>query len=561
VILPVFIPTLGLALLPGGTGPGGDDIRIENPMADLRRDLKRGVDVPLLRVTTDDPNPNYLRIAVLNRFSENEWSSGDRDVPTDQLATGVMPTLIGVPESVRRTEYHYEVTVGGEFESIWLPTQAPISRIEAPGDWRYDVATMDFLSGDEDLTTENLSYSMTGVELDLSAAAMARAPATGGQVSDNFTELPDELPEMVRALALEVTKDAPTRLEKGQALQEWFRETGGFEYTTDTEPGNGTDELERFLSEGDGGREGYCEQFASAMAVMARSVGIPARVAVGFLEPQQLGDRTWEYSAWDLHAWPELFFPGSGWVRFEPTPAGRAESVPGYTTEDVEQFGGPSGPSDASQSDLLPSRGPSAAAQPRDTATDTADDEDESAFPWLAVGGGIAGGIAVVALLLLPRTIRRRRTRVRVGAGPEAAWAELRDTAIDLGVPWPDGRSPRETRMRLVDYLGAPVGRDTPERPRHGADVAPDAVLALDRIVLSLERLRYARAGEAGDLDELQADLQTVVASLQGGATRRARRRAEWWPRSVIGRQRSSLRSVTAAPITVRHGGVVDHVG
>jgi hypothetical protein len=115
--------------------------------------------------------------------------------------------------------------------------------------------------------------------------------------------------------------------------------------------------------------------------------------------------------------------------------------------------------------------------------------------------------------------------------------------------------------MRLVDYLGAPVGRDTPERPRHGADVAPDAVLALDRIVLSLERLRYARAGEAGDLDELQADLQTVVASLQGGATRRARRRAEWWPRSVIGRQRSSLRSVTAAPITVRHGGVVDHVG
>jgi transglutaminase-like putative cysteine protease len=561
VVLPVFIPTLGLAVFPGGNGEGGNDIRIENPMADLRRDLTRGDDIPLMRVRTNDPDPGYLRISVLNRFSENEWSSGDRDVPTDHLATGQLPPLVGVSDSVPRTLTGYDITINNEFDSIWLPTQSPISRIEAPGDWRYDVATMDFLSGDQDLNTEGISYSMTGVKLQLSAESMARAPATAGQVSDDFTDLPDELPEMVRALTLEVTKDAPTRFEKAQALQEWFRTTGGFTYDLTADQGNGTNDLVRFLSNDDGGRTGYCEQFASAMAVMARVVGIPARVAVGFLKPAQIDDETWEYSAWDLHAWPELFFPGSGWVRFEPTPSGRASGVPSYTTQRVAQIDGPSEASGPSASNLLPSRGPSASAVPTDAADDGSSDGDQSGFPWLAVGGGTGGFLLVVALLLLPRTLRGRRTHARVGAGAEAAWLELRDTAIDLRVPWPADRSPRETRDLLVDHLGVPVDHDTPERPRHGADVAPEAVTALDRIVLAVERLRYARGHDQTEPGALRAELELVLASLHGGATRRARRRAAWWPRSVLTRKPSSRRAPLASPINARHGGVVDHVG
>ncbi len=560
VILPVFIPTVGLAVFPGGNGQGGNDIRIENPMADLRRDLRRGDDIPLMRVRTDDPDPGYLRISVLNRFSENEWSSGDRDVPTDQVANGELPPLVGVADTVPRTQNEYEISINNDFESIWLPTQSPISQIVAPGDWRYDLATMDFLSGDDGLTTEDITYSMTGVKLQLSAEAMARAPATAGQVSDDFTDLPDELPEMVRALTLEVTKDAPTRFEKAQALQDWFRNTGGFTYDLTSEQGNGTNDLVRFLSKEDGGRTGYCEQFASAMAVMARVVGIPARVAVGFLKPVQVDDETWEYTAWDLHAWPELFFPGSGWVRFEPTPAGRASGVPDYTTQRIDQVDNPSNASGPTASDLLPSRGPSVSAIPTDAVSDNGSDEDQAGFPWLPVGGGTAGALLAVGLLLLPRTLRRRRTHARVGAGPEAAWMELRDTAIDLRVPWPADRSPRETRDRLVDHFGAPVDDDTPERPRHGADVAPEAVTALDRIVLAVERLRYARGHEQADPGALRAELEEVLAALQGGATRSARRRAAWWPKSVLTRRPSARRAPAASPINARHGGVVDHV-
>lgn len=559
IFLPLLIPTMSLNLLEGGTGPGGGDIVIENPMADLRRDLDRGEDIPLLQVQTDDPGPAYLRIAVLNRFLDNEWSSGDRDVPTEQRANGEMPDLQGVAGTVARTEYDYDITVGSNFQSRWLPTQAPITAIDAAGDWRYDVKTMDFLSGDGDETTEGLRYSMTGVKLELSAESMAQAGSSGGQVGTEYVELPDGFPSVVNNLAFQVTRNAVSRFEKAQVLQDWFREEGGFTYDLDADPGNGTDDLVRFLTEGEGGRTGYCEQFAASMAVMARSVGIPARVAVGFLTPTKVGRDTWEYSTDDMHAWPELFFPGSGWVRFEPTPPGRASGVPGYTTDQVPETGDENAPAVPRQDDELPDRGDSGSAAADESVPDAADADEARAISWFPVLGGLAGVLVVVALLLLPRVVRRNRARARIGAGPEAAWLELRDTAVDLRVPWPADRSPRETRDQLVEHLGAPLDSDTPDRPQHGPDFAPDAVPALDLIVLALERLRYARS-DATAAPALRAELETVLASLNGGATRRARRRARWWPASVLSPKHRASRGVSEQ-ITARHGGVVDHVG
>ena len=92
VFAPLLVPTLSLGLFGFGPGDGpGSDIAVDNPMTDLRRDLLRTEDVPLLRVTTDDPSPSYLRIAALNRFNDNEWSTGDRDIPVDQRADGEVP--------------------------------------------------------------------------------------------------------------------------------------------------------------------------------------------------------------------------------------------------------------------------------------------------------------------------------------------------------------------------------------------------------------------------------------------------------------------------------------
>lgn len=560
VVLPLLIPTLNLHLFDFGRGNGdGNNISITNPMTDLKRDLVQGNDTPLLRFTTDDPHPDYLRISVLNRFSNNEWSSGDRDVPSTNLADGELPQLTGVSPTLNRTEHHYEVSVYQNFSSTWLPTMSPITSINAAGDWRYDGSTMDFIAGKDGLDTAGLNYSMTGAKLALSVDSLVNATASSGLVSKAYTETPPGMPSLVRTLANDVTQNAPSRFEKAVALQNWFRDKGGFTYDTRVASGNGTDELVSFLSETGDGRTGYCEQFSSAMAVMARMLGIPSRVAVGFLEPSRIGPKTWEYSAHDLHAWPELFFPGSGWVRFEPTPAGRAATVPSYTTQVVPAIDpvGPSG--NPTASDELPSRGASASASPTKAAAASSRGDSGSSFPWLGLLGGFGTAALAALVLLLPRSLRRRRREGRLAGGPEEAWAELRATALDLGVPWPEGRSPRDTRRHLADHLGRPVEEGTAERPAHGAEVAPEAVSALDRVVRELELLRYARG--SGDPGDVRADVETCLLALEGGASRSARRRAAWWPRSVV----SGLRRVTATgtqrPVEARYGGVVDHVG
>lgn len=563
LVVPAAIPTLELEAFDFGPGSGGGgDINIENPMVDLRRDLIRGPDRPLLRVVTDDPDPSYLRIAVLNRFSSETWSSGDRDVPPANRAGGPMPSLEGVDPSVSRREYEYAIRATDEFTSTWLPTQTHVSRVEAPGDWRYDRDTRDFLASQDDLDTAGMGWDFTSVELALDADDLADAASGAGLVSDEFTALPSGLDEEIRRLALEVTEGKPSRFEKAVALQSWFRRGGGFRYDDTNSGANGAEDLAKFLSDGPGGRTGYCEQFAASMAVMARILGIPARVAVGFLRPTQVAADTYVYSSHDLHAWPELYLAGAGWVRFEPTPGDRANTVPDYTTQPITAPDSQptSNPSQDDLRDPAPSsRAPSAGPDSQDTAG--AEGEDEG-LPWLPVLVGVAVALLLVLVALAPRFVRRRRRAARLAGGPEDAWAELADTVRDLASSWPRARSPRQTAQALVQRFGTPPDEHTPARPRRGPEVNPEAVDALDRIVLALEVERYAER-EPGPAGSWAGDVETCVLALAGGSTLRARRWAEWWPRSLWARDRVVSRPVEDDDESRRpaHAGVVDHVG
>ena len=97
-------------------------------------------------------------------------------------------------------------------------------------------------------------------------------------------------------------------------LQDWFRTE--FTYSTDIPDGHGNSAIESFLED----RVGYCEQFAGTFAAMARSLGIPARVAVGFTQGELQDDGSYLVLGRNAHAWPEVWFDGYGWVPFEPTP-------------------------------------------------------------------------------------------------------------------------------------------------------------------------------------------------------------------------------------------------
>ncbi|QCW51182.2 hypothetical protein FE634_13615 [Nocardioides dongxiaopingii] len=585
VLVPLAVPTFDFSIF--DTGPGGDrdgDIQITNPMADLRRDLVRGDDIDLITVRTDDPSPDHLRISVLNRFTDNEWSAGDRDVPTSNLAQGELPLLEGVEGSVATevASYDYDVEIADELESRWLPTQAPINRIVADGDWRWDPSTMDFLASDEDLDTSGMSYDMTAVELAYDENRLLSLDANAEAVSDELTELPDDFSSVevvdeggttsVATLARRVTTNSTSDFEAAVLLQQWFRRDGGFTYDDSPDTTRvGSDELASFLSVGEGGRTGYCEQYSAAMGVMARTLGIPARVAVGFLQPdgpEQTGEEnTYVYSAHDLHAWVELYFPGAGWVLFDPTPPQRVSqsTLPDYTDAAIEPAPVPSVTQVPEETRPTATRPP----EPPVPSTDqpdqqTADDDaaaDGSGVPWGWLLTGLAVVVVLVLLVRLPRLLRGRQRARRLAAGPEAAWAELRATALDLGRRWPEGRSPRETAAVLTGWFGAPVAPDaagTDERPPHGPGVAPEAEAALARIVAQVERSRYARHHdtEAGSYDD---DVQTCATALTLGATPRARRRAAWLPVSAF--QRHDSPGTTAAPDSSdERGRRVEHI-
>jgi hypothetical protein len=243
------------------------------------------------------------------------------------------------------------------------------------------------------------------------------------------------------------------------ALQEWFTTSGGFRYSTAVADADA--DMASFL----GRRVGYCEQFAAAMAVMARTLGIPARVMVGFTSGR-VHDGVWSITDSDAHAWPELLMGSAGWVRFEPTPRADSISLPSYASAEVAVG--------------QPSQGP----QPAPSASDRrggvpAGSADRGGT---ARGGTAAGhwpGIAVVLLLLalgatpaVMRWSRRRRRDYDGPDGPSAAYREVVDTMIDLGRGRPGG-SERATLLMLAEGL------------------TPQALGAAGRIATAVERARY----------------------------------------------------------------------
>ncbi len=542
VIVPVFIPTLSASFFDGngpGSGGGGDSVSISNPMVDLKRDLSRGQDVDLVWVTTPDPSPSYLRISVLDFFDGKTWKPSGRDIPVEQRAEGRMPRPPGLEPDVARTEVPYRIDISSAFDSRWLPAPYPVFSIEAAGDWRYDTSTMDFISAADGQTTEGMSYDLEALQVEPTAEDLAVAGPTSEEVFTPNTALPSSLPDSVRELARAVTEQEAGKFDKAVRLQQWFREDGGFSYSLERSPGNGVDELERFLSTEPNGRVGYCEQFAAAMAVMGRTLGIPSRVAVGFLRPDRVNGDQYVYSAHDMHAWPEMYFEGTGWVRFEPTPQTRATGVPAYTTQ-----GTPSDEPTQNPSSQNPNQGQNPFDQQEGVAPTPVDKTGGggSDNTTQSVLTGFIGALVVLALLGAPRltrfVVRRRRwdRATEPVAVAEAAWSELRDSAIDLGLPWDDSVTLRTRARSLVGSFGEPgePGRkedDRTRRPVTGPQANPEATVALQRLVEFLERARYSRAV---DMQDVTDDVMLCVQAMRDGSTRQHRVRATWLPESLV---------------------------
>ncbi|MEW8969549.1 transglutaminaseTgpA domain-containing protein [Mesobacillus jeotgali] len=143
-----------------------------------------------------------------------------------------------------------------------------------------------------------------------------------GAFVSKYTQIPEGLPDRVVELAEEITKDKETWLEKAQAIEKYFRSNEFvYDQTNVAVPDEDQDYVDQFLFET---KRGYCDNFSTSMVVMMRSIGIPARWVKGYTEGEYIdtlenGRRLYEVTNNNAHSWVEGYFPGVGWVPFEPT--------------------------------------------------------------------------------------------------------------------------------------------------------------------------------------------------------------------------------------------------
>jgi transglutaminase-like putative cysteine protease len=291
-----------------GNGPALD------PFISISAQLSGDQRVDLFKVQTS--YPQYWQLYVLDQFDGEGWRSSDPDGTEGGQIVNVSPPP---PDSETKTSYNFTILSGFDSGHVLpMPEQIipPANLIDAAGD--LDV-TWDpyleraFVEGGLD---EGLEYTFrsrivvpTPEELD---HVQDLAPVQYGR----WTELPEDLDPRFEQIAQEWTADAASAYDKVFAIQRHFH-SNGFTYNSDVDVADDEDALLTFLTQT---KTGFCQQYAAAMAVLVRELGIPARVVVGYRAGTLQDDGTYLVQSTDAHAWVEVFFEGYGWLPFEPTP-------------------------------------------------------------------------------------------------------------------------------------------------------------------------------------------------------------------------------------------------
>ncbi|MCC2031046.1 transglutaminase family protein [Microbacterium allomyrinae] len=511
-----------------GTGPGID------ATLQLGDDLRRPQEVEVLRLRTDSANVPYLRATTLTRFEGGVWEP-DR-VRTVPLASELALGEVSVDPDIRVTEYTTDVEVL-YLESVWAPIPYPAVTVTGlEGDWGavpYN-RTVVAQSG----STQGQSYEVVANQPRPTLEQIRALSAGGEQVRDETTELPTDTPPIIAQLAAEVTAEATNDYDRLTALQRWFRGSE-FSYSLDAPvedgfDGSGAEAVAQFLEQ----REGYCVHFASAFALMARTLSMPSRVVVGYLPGQPTNDAigaepVYSVTSSQLHAWPEVYFGGLGWIAFEPTSGlgvptsfSPAAALPGQSGEPGES---------------APAASPSATAP---TGVDETDPEQQRGGTAAGAAGTavdpvplVAVAVVVVIVLALPflvRELRRRQLDIAARRGDAAAaWQTVQDAAIDLGISVPASETPRAFAQRLIVEHGVPASE-------------------INVVLIAIERVSYSRAGTRSYwIGDAAADAAAAVRVSLLAATPPARRiLALLAPRSLVIRPGSVY--AAGAPVRAR---------
>lgn len=499
----VALGALAPWLLPGYGEPagldlgGGSDPRGYQPIVDIGDRLTLPVDRTVLRVASD--RRVYLRLAALDTFDANTWRlgppgsssfvpdqselyAGDRELPFETAIASADTTVVDV-----------EVV---DLENIYVP--APYQPVQVNGDAADDMVWSrvgGFLATGQLSENELGGTLRTGVVPGLRYQVVAAIPDP--TIDDLRAAEPDPA-EVAPWLQLPGGADAWSRyaeqaqqvyestgavstVDRALALQYWFTTSGGFDYALDgIDPLRGPNPLEAFVFDT---RTGYCEYFATAMAVMLRASGIPARVAVGFLpgdlvvppDPEAGEPRgVYEVSTSDAHAWVEVLFPGQGWIKFDPTPRTDGTTlVPDEENLDPEFLPEEAQDLLADSADSVPVPDTPDLPDPDlpDPTTTPGGTDADGATTWVRWAAVL---VALVAVGGVAAALRRRERPTMTGraAALEAQRRVLR-TAARLGAP----RREHETAGEVLHRL-ASSGRCDPEAAAALAAIGQQAAFA-----------------------------------------------------------------------------------
>jgi len=500
----VVVGVLLAGLLPGFGDPPWYELRAhstttltDNPIVQLRTNLVATDSGAVMRVRS--PEPVYLRSTALDTYSDAEvWeTSGIEPRPLDD---GFVP---GGTFTNRRREVRVHVV--DVTDGVLVPAPSGAVRFDAPRGItpRYDPRTSTFTFGDNRLQSgQRYTVVSSRPQLNPDVVASLDTPAPA-----RLTELPGSMPPEVEQFARRIVDDAgaTTPFTQALAIQNELRT---WEYSLRPPPGHSGVAMRTFLEQ----RVGYCEQFAGTMAVMLRTLGIPARVAVGFtpgtVDPDD--PTLWTVSWANAHAWVEVRFGGE-WLAFEPTPRSDGNvlvpSVSDITPDSTAQV-----------PDITTGNGDPAASDEFDIF-DEREALQNRANQATPAGGGIGGGagqvtrrltdpslvtavvLLLVAAVLVLIALGRRASTV---TGPTERILAVRDRigrlGHGLGVPAPAWETDREYLSRLApdtEHARELVAAVTTARyaPAVDADVADRAERAGEALSAELlaDRPRWQR--------------------------------------------------------------------
>ncbi|MBI4259364.1 MAG: transglutaminase domain-containing protein [Actinobacteria bacterium] len=340
------VAALAPGILPGFRAPpiveidsSAAGVSSVNPLVSVAASLQRDDPVELFTVSSTSLQgvsvATYWRMLALDRFDGTVWDTDDIRAENGRpLPGGGRLSDDPVPADAVVVEQRFVIT--GMRATPWLPmAYVPQALLMPGGELLYDdEATMVVAS---DGIGPGDAYAVQSAVPVPSPAVLDRTVGFGGRELEPYLRLPENTPEEVYRIARELTAGEPSVFRKVLAVQDHLLT---FTYDETVTPGTEVNAMVDFLTRT---RRGFCQQFAGSMAVLLRALGIPSRVAVGFVAgARSPADGLYHVTSDDAHSWVEVYFPGQGWLAFEPTPGRSNPLASRYQREPA-----PAGPSPA----------------------------------------------------------------------------------------------------------------------------------------------------------------------------------------------------------------------